>query len=98
MNDTEKHSDEIDGDSAAGDSDVPAETRGGATRLGLAVVNFYQNAISPMLPPSCRFRPTCSEYTKRAIQRHGLLRGTWLGVKRILKCHPLHPGGHDPVP
>lgn len=80
------------------DTDVPAEADGRAARLGTDLVEFYQNSISPMFPPSCRFQPTCSEYTKRAIQRYGLVRGTWLGAKRILKCHPLHPGGHDPVP
>jgi hypothetical protein len=71
---------------------------GMAARAGLAVVRFYQNAISPLFPPSCRFQPSCSEYTKRAIEKHGLLKGGWLGAKRILKCHPFHPGGHDPVP
>ncbi|MFB6351044.1 MAG: membrane protein insertion efficiency factor YidD [Bradymonadaceae bacterium] len=67
-------------------------------RVGTALVRFYQNAISPMLPPSCRYQPTCSEYTKIAIQRYGLVRGGWMGLKRILRCHPFHPGGHDPVP
>lgn len=87
------------GDLAAStEEQPPAEPQGFAARAGTAMIRLYQNAISPILPPSCRFRPTCSEYTKRAIRKHGLLRGGWLGLKRILKCHPFHPGGHDPVP
>ena len=67
-------------------------------RAGLALVRFYQQAISPMFPPSCRYQPSCSEYTKIAIQKYGLARGSWMGLKRVLRCHPFHPGGHDPVP
>ncbi|MCD8905817.1 membrane protein insertion efficiency factor YidD [Staphylococcus chromogenes] len=67
-------------------------------RLFIAPIRFYQKFISPLTPPSCRFYPTCSNYTIEAIQVHGVLKGTWLGIKRISKCHPLHKGGFDPVP
>ncbi|GEN34079.1 MULTISPECIES: membrane protein insertion efficiency factor YidD [Aneurinibacillus] len=61
-------------------------------------IRLYQRLISPLLPPSCRFYPTCSHYGLEAIQRFGALKGGWLTVKRIAKCHPFHPGGIDPVP
>ncbi|MFQ5583144.1 MAG: membrane protein insertion efficiency factor YidD [Calditrichia bacterium] len=64
----------------------------------LYLVRFYQKVISPFLQPSCRFYPTCSEYSFGAIEKHGVFRGFWLSIKRILKCHPFHPGGYDPVP
>jgi hypothetical protein len=64
----------------------------------IAVVKVYQRLISPLLPPSCRFTPTCSNYAVEALQRHGLVRGGWLAVKRVARCHPWNPGGHDPVP
>jgi putative membrane protein insertion efficiency factor len=67
-------------------------------RGGIALIRFYQRAISPLTPPACRFQPTCSEYALIAIKRHGFIRGSWLGLRRILRCHPFHPGGHDPVP
>ncbi|PTH69818.1 membrane protein insertion efficiency factor YidD [Staphylococcus agnetis] len=67
-------------------------------QLFILPIRFYQKFISPLTPPSCRFYPTCSNYTIEAIQVHGALKGTWLGVKRILKCRPLHKGGFDPVP
>lgn len=64
----------------------------------LALLRFYKRWISPALPPSCRFTPTCSEYTYDAIARYGVLRGGWLGLRRLGRCHPWHPGGYDPVP
>ena len=64
----------------------------------LALIRFYQRFLSPLLPPSCRFTPTCSEYTLQAVERYGVIRGGWLGVKRFTRCHPFNPGGYDPVP
>jgi uncharacterized protein len=61
------------------------------------LLRFYKAVISPLLPPSCRFVPTCSEYAREAIERYGALRGGWMGVRRLLRCHPFHPGGYDPV-
>lgn len=66
--------------------------------LALRLIRGYQLLISPFLGQSCRFYPTCSEYTLQAVEIHGVLRGLWLGIRRISKCHPLHPGGVDPVP
>ncbi|MFN2747515.1 MULTISPECIES: membrane protein insertion efficiency factor YidD [Bacillus] len=66
--------------------------------LFLLIIRLYQKWISPVLPPSCRFYPTCSNYGREAIEKHGALKGGWLTVRRILKCHPFHPGGIDPVP
>ena len=66
--------------------------------LLMKFIRFYQIAISPLKPPSCRFYPTCSHYGLDAIKVHGALKGSWLTIIRILKCHPFHPGGFDPVP
>ena len=63
----------------------------------IACIRAYQIGISPLLPPSCRFTPTCSAYMLEAIRKHGALRGTYMGVRRLLRCHPFHPGGYDPV-
>jgi putative membrane protein insertion efficiency factor len=68
------------------------------TRLLLAPVRFYRMAISPLRPANCRYTPTCSAYAVEAIERFGPARGLWLAVRRVLRCHPFHAGGHDPVP
>jgi len=62
------------------------------------VIRGYQRFISPALPPACRFSPSCSQYTLEAIVRYGAIRGSWLGMKRVARCHPWNPGGYDPVP
>jgi hypothetical protein len=66
-------------------------------RILIFLVTFYRIGISPLKPPSCRFIPTCSEYALIAIEKYGARRGGWLAVKRILRCHPFHAGGYDPV-
>ena len=66
-------------------------------KLFILPIILYQRLLSPMLPSSCRFTPTCSEYTKQAIIKHGIVKGTFLGIKRILKCHPWGKSGYDPV-
>ena len=68
------------------------------TRAVLGLVRLYQLLVSPLLPSSCRFHPTCSEYTRQAIESYGLLGGGWLGARRLARCHPFNPGGYDPVP
>jgi len=65
---------------------------------GLVLIRFYQRWISPYTPPSCRFYPSCSEYAAQAVERYGLVRGGWLAMRRLVRCHPFRPGGHDPVP
>jgi uncharacterized protein len=67
-------------------------------RILLSVLAVYRYAISPMLGRNCRFMPSCSEYAAEAISRHGSLRGSWLAVRRVMRCHPWNPGGYDPVP
>ena len=67
-------------------------------KIILLLIRFYQKYISIFLGKNCRFYPTCSAYTYEAVERFGVIKGVYLGVKRILKCHPFHPGGYDPVP
>jgi hypothetical protein len=64
----------------------------------VVAIRAYQHVISPALPPSCRFSPSCSQYALEAVSRYGVARGGWLGLRRLARCHPLHPGGFDPVP
>lgn len=66
--------------------------------LMLALIRFYQFLLSPWLGRQCRFHPTCSDYARQAIEDHGSLRGGWLALRRLGRCHPWHPGGFDPVP
>jgi hypothetical protein len=68
------------------------------SRLLILLVRAYQYIFSPLLPPSCRYLPTCSQYTLEALRKHGALKGGWLAIKRIGRCRPGCPGGHDPVP
>lgn len=64
----------------------------------LFLLQAYKTLVSPLLPNACRFYPTCSMYAHEAVHRHGVVKGGWLGLKRISRCHPFHPGGYDPVP
>ncbi len=67
-------------------------------RTALALITMYQKTISPALPPMCRFVPSCSQYAYEAIAKYGVLRGGWMAVRRLCRCHPLNRGGYDPVP
>ena len=67
-------------------------------QLLLGLIQVYRYTLSPFLGQRCRFHPSCSAYAAEALTRYGPLRGTWLAIKRVLRCHPFHPGGHDPVP
>lgn len=67
-------------------------------RLFILPIRFYQGAISPLFPPVCRFTPTCSQYAVQAIMRHGVVKGSWLAIRRIARCHPWGGSGYDPVP
>ena len=65
--------------------------------LVILPVRFYQKGISPLFPATCRFYPTCSAYFIQAVEKYGPIKGTWLGIRRILRCHPWNPGGYDPL-
>lgn len=64
----------------------------------VGLILMYQRFVSPLLGPACRYEPSCSEYARQAIEKYGVARGAWMGVKRVARCHPLHEGGYDPVP
>ena len=67
-------------------------------QIAILLIRFYQKCISPLFPPHCRFYPTCSQYALEAVEKYGFFKGGFLALKRILKCHPYHKGGYDPVP
>jgi putative membrane protein insertion efficiency factor len=67
-------------------------------RIALGLIRLYQHSLSRLLPAACRFTPSCSEYGYEAVARHGVLKGGWLALRRIGRCHPFNPGGYDPVP
>ena len=68
------------------------------SELLLKLIRFYRKNLSPARPPCCRFIPTCSEYAMQAIEKYGAVKGSWLALRRLLRCHPFHKGGYDPVP
>jgi uncharacterized protein len=67
-------------------------------RIFLGIIRFYQRFLSPLLGGNCRYYPTCSHYTYEAIEKYGVTKGGWMGLRRIMRCHPWHEGGYDPVP
>ena len=77
---------------------IRVRATGAARRVVTAAIRCYQLLLSPLFPSSCRFHPTCSHFMAEAVAIHGVVRGTGLGVRRILRCHPFNPGGYDPVP
>jgi hypothetical protein len=83
----------------AGPAGAPRHTSGRFVKaILLLLLRGYKRWLSPLLGARCRFHPSCSAYAMEAIERHGSARGSWLAVQRVARCHPLHPGGHDPVP
>jgi len=80
------------------DGQVAQARPSAAARVLIALISGYRRFISPLLGPRCRFAPSCSAYALEAVREHGALRGTWLAVRRIGRCHPFNPGGFDPVP
>lgn len=66
-------------------------------KIFILIIKGYQKFISPLFPPTCRFEPTCSTYFIQALEKYGFFKGTWIGIKRILRCHPGNPGGYDPL-
>lgn len=88
----------VDSGTAVHAETAEARGRGPVVRLLVLVLHFYRTWISPALPPCCRFYPSCSAYAVEALTVHGAIRGSWLTVRRLLRCGPWHPGGVDPVP
>jgi putative membrane protein insertion efficiency factor len=84
--------------SRAATEGLPAGIAALPRRAIAGLIRLYQLVISPVLPPACRFTPSCSHYALEAVTRHGALRGSWLALRRLARCHPFHPGGFDPVP
>ena len=87
--------------SLAASSPQDAPALGGPSlpvRVVVSLLSGYKRFLSPLLPPACRFQPTCSEFACEAVRKHGLRRGGALSFRRLMRCHPFHPGGHDPVP
>lgn len=80
------------------DAPLTRPATGPVAHVLLALLAGYQRFVSPLLGPRCRFEPSCSSYAVQAVQGHGALRGSWLAVRRLMRCHPFHPGGYDPVP
>ena len=80
------------------DSAAPHRAKAVIDQLLVRLLRAYKRWLSPLLGPRCRFTPTCSEYAMLSIERFGVIKGGWLALRRIARCHPLHPGGHDPVP
>ncbi|MEI6915586.1 MAG: membrane protein insertion efficiency factor YidD [Armatimonadota bacterium] len=78
-------------------AEVDTGTKSGAQKMALWLIRRCYQRVSRLGPNVCRFEPSCSEYAAQAIEKHGLLRGCWLGIKRLAKCHPFHAGGYDPV-
>ncbi len=77
---------------------MSGEGKSRGARAAMRAIRFYQTRISPLFGPHCIYTPTCSEYTRQAIEKYGLGKGCWMGFRRILRCHPFHKGGYDPVP
>jgi putative membrane protein insertion efficiency factor len=77
---------------------VPMRLREVPRRMVMLPIRGYQRFISPGLPPSCRFTPSCSQYALEAVAKHGALKGSWLAARRLIRCHPFNPGGYDPIP
>jgi len=77
---------------------LPAQVIDLPSRLARGLISLYKKFISPLLPPACRFHPTCSQYCSEALEKHGFFKGGWIGMKRILRCNPFFKGGYDPVP